>query len=91
MVVIGFLNMQVSLLRKMKCLIGKVQSYLVWNGLNLADFPFPWFVWLIGFSIVLSQKSLRSKQIRKRKIFLKICQRTVILFLLGKIVRIEFV
>lgn len=57
---------------------------LVWNGLNLADIAFPWFVWMIGVSIVLSQRSLRTKKIRNRSILFKICRRTAILFLLGK-------
>ncbi|CAF3898060.1 unnamed protein product, partial [Rotaria sp. Silwood1] len=54
-----------------------------WNGLTLADLVFPWFAWMMGVSIVLSQRSLRSKNIPKRNIFLKIYRRTIILFVLG--------
>lgn len=39
---------------------------------------------MIGVSIVLSQRSLRTKKNRKRSILFKICRRTAILFLLGK-------
>ncbi|CAF4096543.1 unnamed protein product [Rotaria sp. Silwood2] len=38
---------------------------------------------MMGVSIVLSQRSLRSKNIQKRNILLKICRRTIILFVLG--------
>ncbi|CAF3134041.1 unnamed protein product [Rotaria sp. Silwood2] len=58
-------------------------AHSIWHGLTMADVMFPWFAWMIGVSIVLSQRSLRSKAIRKRNIFFKICRRTIILFLLG--------
>jgi len=58
---------------------------LVWNGLTVADLVFPWFVWMMGISIVLSQRSLRAKNVRKLTIFSKICRRTLILFILGRI------
>lgn len=57
---------------------------IVWNGLTLADLVFPWFVWMMGASVVLSQRSLLKKKISRRSIFLKICRRTCTLFLLGK-------
>jgi hypothetical protein len=38
----------------------------------------------MGVSIVLSQRSLRSKNVPKLSILLKICRRTAILFVLGK-------
>ena len=57
---------------------------IVWNGLTVADLVFPWFVWMMGVSIVLSQRSLRKKKISRRDILMKICRRTFILFVLGK-------
>jgi predicted acyltransferase len=39
---------------------------------------------MIGVSIVLSQRSLHTKKIRKRSILFKIFRRIAILFLLGK-------
>ena len=62
----------------------KLDLLSVWNGLTLADLVFPWFTWMMGVSIVLSQRSLRAKNVRRRSIFVKICRRTFILFLLGK-------
>ncbi|CAF1102127.1 unnamed protein product [Adineta steineri] len=58
-------------------------DHSTWNGLTLADLVFPWFTWMMGVSVVLSQRSLLAKNVRKRNILLKICQRTAILFLLG--------
>ncbi|CAF1406663.1 unnamed protein product [Adineta ricciae] len=58
-------------------------KHSVWNGLTLADMVFPWFTWMMGVSVVLSQRSLRAKNVRKASIFYKICRRTLILFVLG--------
>ncbi|CAF0974728.1 unnamed protein product [Adineta ricciae] len=58
-------------------------DHSTWNGLTLADLVFPWFTWMMGVSIVLSQRSLRSKNVRKRSMLVKICRRTLILILLG--------
>lgn len=58
--------------------------FSVWNGLTLADLVFPWFTWMMGVSIVLSQRSLRAKNVSRVSILVKICRRTFILFLLGK-------
>ncbi|CAF1143960.1 unnamed protein product [Adineta steineri] len=58
-------------------------KHSVWNGLTIADMVFPWFTWMMGISIVLSQRSLRAKNIRKSTIFFKICRRTLVLFTLG--------
>ncbi|CAF1032536.1 unnamed protein product [Rotaria sordida] len=38
----------------------------IWNGLTLADVAMPWFVWMIGISIVLSQRSLFARKTQKR-------------------------
>ncbi|XP_071954188.1 heparan-alpha-glucosaminide N-acetyltransferase-like [Antedon mediterranea] len=58
-------------------------EHSIWNGLTVADLVFPWFVFIMGTSITLSQHSLRSKGITKLQIFKKIIRRTIILFLLG--------
>ncbi|XP_068726421.1 heparan-alpha-glucosaminide N-acetyltransferase-like isoform X2 [Montipora capricornis] len=57
-----------------------------WDGLTVADLVFPWFMWIMGISIVISFRSLRNRQVRPIKIFLKIVRRTVILFALGLLV-----
>lgn len=57
-----------------------------WDGLTVADLVFPWFMWIMGISIVISFRSQRNRQVRPIKIFLKIVRRTVILFGLGLLV-----
>ena len=64
---------------------------LVWNGLTLADLVFPWFVWMMGVSIVLSQRALVKKKVTKVRIALKIVRRGITLFILGKITRLNLV
>lgn len=54
-----------------------------WNGLTFADLVFPWFMWIMGVSSALSIHLLLRKAVPKRKIFLKILKRSVILFMLG--------
>ncbi|CAF4287593.1 unnamed protein product, partial [Rotaria sordida] len=41
-------------------------EHSVWNGLTLANVAMPWFVWMIGISTVLSQRSLFARKTRKR-------------------------
>ncbi|XP_078348183.1 heparan-alpha-glucosaminide N-acetyltransferase-like isoform X1 [Oculina patagonica] len=54
-----------------------------WNGLTVADLVFPWFMWIMGVSMVMSFRSLRQRQVRPMTIFVKIVRRTIILFGLG--------
>ncbi|XP_028405101.1 heparan-alpha-glucosaminide N-acetyltransferase-like isoform X2 [Dendronephthya gigantea] len=54
-----------------------------WNGLTVADLVFPWFIFIMGVSMAISFRSLRKKNVRKIRIFLKIIRRTLILFALG--------
>ncbi|XP_058944843.2 heparan-alpha-glucosaminide N-acetyltransferase-like [Pocillopora verrucosa] len=54
-----------------------------WNGLTVADLVFPWFMWIMGVSMVISFQSMRRRQMRSITIFAKIIRRTLILFALG--------
>nr|XP_006814383.1 PREDICTED: heparan-alpha-glucosaminide N-acetyltransferase-like [Saccoglossus kowalevskii] len=56
-----------------------------WNGLTVADLVFPWFVFIMGTSIALAFHSLSIKGFSKKKMFIKICKRSAILFILGLI------
>eukprot|EP00795_Rhopilema_esculentum_P008206 gene8206-14143_t len=58
-------------------------EHSLWNGLTVADLVFPWFIFIMGTSIDLSQRSLLSKGVRKRTIFQKILIRSVKLFAIG--------
>ena len=52
-----------------------------WNGLTVADLVFPWFVWIMGVSLVFSFKGRDSKSVFYQ-VYL-ILKRTVILFSFG--------
>ena len=52
-----------------------------WNGLTVADLVFPWFVWIMGVSIVFSYKGRRKDSLWSR--LYQVFRRTVILFALG--------
>ena len=52
-----------------------------WNGLTVADLVFPWFIWIMGVSIVFSYKSRTKHTILSR--LYQLVRRSVILFGLG--------
>lgn len=52
-----------------------------WNGLTVADLVFPWFVWIMGVSLVFSFKG-RGKTSLFNQFYL-IVKRTIILFAFG--------
>ena len=52
-----------------------------WNGLTVADLVFPWFVWIMGVSLVFSFHGRRRDSFL-RQLF-QILRRTVILFAVG--------
>ncbi|XP_063690311.1 heparan-alpha-glucosaminide N-acetyltransferase-like isoform X3 [Bolinopsis microptera] len=58
-------------------------DHAAWNGLSLADFVFPWFMFMVGCSIVLSVQSQLKKNVAKTKILKKVGVRFLKLFLIG--------
>eukprot|EP00117_Sycon_ciliatum_P004094 scpid46106/ scgid2492/ Heparan-alpha-glucosaminide N-acetyltransferase; Transmembrane protein 76 len=54
-----------------------------WNGLTVADCVFPWFIWIMGTSMVISFNSLRRKGLSKCSMAMKVIRRAVILFCIG--------
>jgi heparan-alpha-glucosaminide N-acetyltransferase len=54
-----------------------------WNGLQLADLLFPWFIWMMGFSMAISYESQRKKGFSKRNMMEKVLMRTFKLAFLG--------
>ena len=54
-----------------------------WNGLTVADLVFPWFMWIMGVSLVIGMQAQVIKNVPRKKIFIKIVKRSAILFLLG--------
>lgn len=56
-------------------------SHSTWNGITVADLVFPWFVWIMGVSIVFSFQGRKEKSILS--MLYQIVRRTIILFGLG--------
>ena len=52
-----------------------------WNGITVADLVFPWFVWIMGVSVVFSFRGRRSDTVLAR--LYQIIRRSVILMGLG--------
>ena len=58
-----------------------------WNGLTVADLVFPWFIWIMGVSIVFSYKGRKKDSFWMR--LYQVFRRTVILFALGLFLNVE--
>ncbi|XP_038816063.1 heparan-alpha-glucosaminide N-acetyltransferase [Salvelinus namaycush] len=54
-----------------------------WNGLTVADLVMPWFVFIIGTSVVLAFTSMQKKGVSRRQLIRKLTWRTVVLILIG--------
>ncbi|KAM9804059.1 heparan-alpha-glucosaminide N-acetyltransferase [Neosynchiropus ocellatus] len=54
-----------------------------WNGLTVADLVMPWFVFIIGTSVVLAFSSMQRRGVGRLQLLRKITWRTVVLMLLG--------
>ncbi|XP_030012124.1 heparan-alpha-glucosaminide N-acetyltransferase [Sphaeramia orbicularis] len=54
-----------------------------WNGLTVADLVMPWFVFIIGTSVVLALRSMQKRGLSQMQLLRKITWRTVVLLLLG--------
>ncbi|KAF2885850.1 hypothetical protein ILUMI_20323 [Ignelater luminosus] len=62
-------------------------QHSVWNGLTIADLIFPWFLWIMGFSLIISLNNRLRKAVPRRQIFMQIFRRSVILVLLGIVLK----
>lgn len=58
-------------------------KHSVWNGLTVADLVFPWFLWIMGVSLVISLRSQLRSSLRRRQVLAKVLKRSIILFALG--------
>ncbi|KAM3605958.1 uncharacterized protein V6R79_008010 [Siganus canaliculatus] len=54
-----------------------------WNGLTVADLVMPWFVFIIGTSVVLAFTSMQRRGVSRPQLLRKITWRTVVLLMLG--------
>jgi heparan-alpha-glucosaminide N-acetyltransferase len=51
-----------------------------WHGITFADIVFPFFVWMLGTSMVISLKNASDRNVSKRSTLAKAAIRTVKLF-----------
>ncbi|KAK8754056.1 hypothetical protein OTU49_009163 [Cherax quadricarinatus] len=58
-------------------------EHATWNGLQVADLVFPWFMWIMGVCIPMGLRSALRRQTPKPKIFFRILKRSIKLFVLG--------
>ncbi|XP_057704672.1 heparan-alpha-glucosaminide N-acetyltransferase [Corythoichthys intestinalis] len=54
-----------------------------WNGLTVADLVMPWFVFIIGTSVVLAFRSMQRRGVGRLQLLRKITWRTAVLLTLG--------
>lgn len=54
-----------------------------WHGLTLADLVYPFFLFIVGVSIVFAFSKSLEQNLPKKNLYIKIIKRTIILFLLG--------
>ncbi|XP_063048172.1 heparan-alpha-glucosaminide N-acetyltransferase [Engraulis encrasicolus] len=54
-----------------------------WNGLTVADLVMPWFVFIIGTSVVLAFSSMRRRGVGRVQLVRKLSWRTLVLILIG--------
>ena len=57
-----------------------------WNGLTVADLVFPWFMWIMGVSMVISIQSQLRNSIPRPKMILNIVRRSATLIFLGLVI-----
>ncbi|KAM9847492.1 heparan-alpha-glucosaminide N-acetyltransferase [Aulostomus maculatus] len=54
-----------------------------WNGLTVADLVMPWFVFIIGTSVVLAFRSMQRRGLSRLQLLRKVSWRTFVLLMLG--------
>ncbi|XP_077352550.1 heparan-alpha-glucosaminide N-acetyltransferase [Festucalex cinctus] len=54
-----------------------------WNGLTVADLVMPWFVFIIGTSVVMALSSMQKRGVGRLQLLQKITWRTAVLLTLG--------
>lgn len=54
-----------------------------WHGCTLADLVFPFFILIVGVSVVFSLSALRQKGLSLQALLLKVFKRTTFIFLVG--------
>lgn len=58
-------------------------NHSIWNGCTLADLVFPFFIFIVGVSLVFSLGKQLAEGVPLNEIIIKVAKRTFIIFLLG--------
>ncbi|MDF1646522.1 MAG: DUF5009 domain-containing protein [Legionellaceae bacterium] len=58
-------------------------EHTAWNGCTLADVVFPFFILIVGVSVVLALSNLQAKSVTQVQIFKQIIWRSFYIFLMG--------
>ncbi|XP_026878406.2 heparan-alpha-glucosaminide N-acetyltransferase [Electrophorus electricus] len=58
-------------------------QHVPWNGLSVADLVMPWFVFIIGTSVMLAFNAMQRKGVPRLQLLRKMTWRTVVLMLIG--------
>lgn len=61
----------------------RIFEHCAWQGITVADFIFPAFMFVMGVSMAFSINSQIEKGISKKSIYLKVFKRSVLLFAIG--------
>ncbi|CAB3369271.1 Hypothetical predicted protein [Cloeon dipterum] len=61
----------------------QVLEHASWEGLPIADWPFPWFIWIMGVCMPMGINSNLERQLSRRTILFHVAKRSVLLFALG--------
>ncbi|XP_068085601.1 heparan-alpha-glucosaminide N-acetyltransferase [Anabrus simplex] len=58
-------------------------KHCAWNGLNVADLVYPWFMWIMGVSLVISLQSQLKSSLQRKHLFLNVLLRSMKLLAVG--------
>ncbi|KAG8228018.1 hypothetical protein J437_LFUL003653 [Ladona fulva] len=58
-------------------------EHATWNGLQIADLLFPWFMWIMGVCIPISMRGILKRAEPIKSVLLNIFRRSATMFLLG--------
>ncbi|KAF7283019.1 hypothetical protein GWI33_001576 [Rhynchophorus ferrugineus] len=61
-------------------------QHSVWNGLTTADLVFPWFMWIMGLSLIVSLQNKLRRSIPRRILVFHVIRRSLILIFLGIVI-----
>ncbi|KAL1516877.1 hypothetical protein ABEB36_000715 [Hypothenemus hampei] len=61
-------------------------QHAAWNGLTIADLVFPWFLWIMGVSLVVSLQKKLHRAVPRQTLVVQLIRRSLILIFLGIVI-----